>query len=554
MKKFVLLVTTIFLANAAVFAESNSENIKSWQADKFGLFIHWGPVSLKATEISWSRQTDPDKQRLQVWKNLYGSIPAEEYDNLYKNFNPVQFDPQQWVQIAKDAGMKYIVFTTKHHDGFCNFDSKYTDYKITSPQSPYGKDIVKQLADACHKAGLKLGFYYSQPDWHNPDYFNGDRHEKYVEYLHNQVRELCTNYGKLDIIWFDGLDVPEKEWKSDELLKMIRQLQPGIIINNRTGLPADFDTPEQVVGGFQNNRPWESCMTIGTSWSYKVDDNIKSKKECIQTLVKVVGGDGNLLFNVGPMPDGRIEPQQVERLREMGDWLKKYGKSIYDTKGGPFKPGEYGVSTHKGNIIYLHVTNWFGENLTLPAIGKKIKKVEVLTGGKAEISQTQDSIKIKLPLKYQQSVDTIIQLTLDGNAAEITPVNVPSQSVASHKPVEASNVYQNDIKYDAQKAIDDDMTTRWATDDATKQAWLEIDLQQPTEISSALIIQECGQRIKKYQLEKFTDDKWESFYYSDNVQMENAVKFEPVTVTRIRLNILEAVEGPTIAEFRIFVP
>lgn len=554
MKKCILLIVIIFLAATITAAESNSNSIKSWQADKFGLFIHWGPVSLAGEEISWSRQTDPNKQSLQVWQNLHGAIPAEEYDNLYTKFNPVQFDADQWVQIAKDAGMKYLVFTTKHHDGFCNFDSKYTDYKITSPLSPYGKDIVKQLADACHKAGLKLGFYYSQPDWHHPDYSNGDRHEKYVEYLHNQVRELCTNYGKLDIIWFDGLDVPGKEWKSDELLKMIRQLQPGIIINNRAGLPADFETPEQVVGGFQTDQPWESCMTIGTSWSYKINDKIKSKKECIQTLIKVVGGDGNLLFNVGPMPDGRIEPGQVERLREMGDWLKKYGQSIYNTNAGPFKPGKYGVSTHRENVIYLHVLNFTGEKLNLPAIDKKIKKTEILTGGKADISQTEDGIQITLPLKYQQDVDTIIKLTLAGSAEKITPVNVPSQSITFNKPVQASNFYQNNNDYNAQKAVDDDMTTRWATDDGAKQAWLEIDMQEPTKISSALIVQECGQRIQKYQLERFTDNKWESFYYCDNVQMENSIKFEPITTTRIRLNILEATQGPTIAEFQVFRP
>ena len=547
-------MSVIFLVTATSFAESNSKSIKSWQADKFGLFIHWGPISLKGTEISWSRKTDPNGQGSQMWKCIHGIIPAKEYDNLYKKFNPLQFDAQQWVQIAKDAGMKYIVFTTKHHDGFCNFDSKYTDYEITNSQSPYRKDIVKQLADACHKAGLKLGFYYSQPDWHHPDFFNGDRHEKYVEYFHNQVRELCTNYGKLDIIWFDGLGVPAKDWHAEKLLKIIRELQPGIMINNRAGLPADFGTPEQTIGGFQNDRSWESCITIGDQWSYKPNDNMKSKRQCIQTLVKVVGGDGNLLFNVGPMPDGRIEPRQVERLKEMGDWLKKYGKSIYNTRGGPFKPGKYGASTHKGNVIYLHVLNWTGGNLILPAIGRKIKKAKVLTGGKVDICQGKNGIKITLPLKYQQYVDTIIKLTLDGNAEKIAPVDVPSQSIAFNKPAKASNFHQNDSKYSPQKAIDDDMETRWATDVGTKQAWLEIDLEKPTKISSALIIQECGHRIKKYQLEKFTDDKWESFYYSDNVQKENFTEFEPITVTRIRLNILEATEGPTISEFQVFAP
>ncbi|UCE47268.1 MAG: alpha-L-fucosidase, partial [Phycisphaerales bacterium] len=341
-----LLLMTCFLpagrieaGDAKEYLNAGEKHIQAWRKMKFGLFIHWGPVSLKGTEIGWSRGGE------RRGRTGTGSIPVEVYDNLYKEFNPIKFDADEWVQVAKDAGMKYLVFTSKHHDGFSMFDSKVTDYKISN--SPFKRDVVRELADACHKAGLKLGYYYSPVDWYHPDY-RTENHDRYIEFMHAQLREICSNYGRIDIIWFDGLGGSAKDWDSENLFKMIRRLQPHVIVNNRAGLPGDHDTPEQRIGKFQNDRPWETCMTICRQWAWKPNDQMKSLKQCIDTLVRVVGGDGNLLFNVGPMPDGRIEPRQVERLREMGVWLEKYGQSIYATRGGPFKPGLWGASTHKG--------------------------------------------------------------------------------------------------------------------------------------------------------------------------------------------------------------
>lgn len=399
---------------SADFLKADKQDIQQWQEMKFGLFIHWGPVSLKGTEIGWSRGGE---RRGRDDKST-GSIQVEIYDNLYKQFNPVKFNADEWVQIAKDAGMKYLVFTSKHHDGFSMFDSKLTDYKITN--SPFKRDVVKELADACHKAGLKLGFYYSPPDWYHPDY-RTENHTRYIKFLHGQLREICSNYGKIDIIWFDGLGGKAEDWDSENLFKMIRHLQPHIIINDRAGLPGDHDTPEQRIGRFQNDRPWETCMTICQQWAWKPDDLMKSLKQCIDTLVRVVGGDGNLLFNVGPMPDGRIEPRQVARLKEMGDWLDKYGLSIYATRGGPFKPGDWGASTYKGNTIYVHVLNWDEGTLTLPPIPKKIIASSVMTGGAATVRQTEQAVEISVPMAYREELDTIIVLQLDGPADGITP-------------------------------------------------------------------------------------------------------------------------------------
>jgi len=407
--------------------EERDARLQWWREARFGMFIHWGPVSLKGTEIGWSRGGE------RRGTGGTGEIPVEEYDTLYKKFNPVQFDANEWVRIAKDAGMKYLVFTTKHHDGFVNFDSKLTDYKIASPESPFRRDVVAELAKACHEGGLGLGFYYSPPDWHHPDY-RTENHERYIRYLRGQIEELCSNYGKVDIIWFDGLGGKAEDWDSPRLFELIRKLQPQAVINNRAGLPGDFDTPEQQIGSFQTDRPWETCMTVCQQWAWKPKDEMKSLKQCLQTLVRVAGGDGNLLFNVGPMPDGKIEPRQVERLREMGDWLKIYGHSIYKTRGGPIKPGRWGASTHKDNRIYLHVLDWQGgETLTLPRLGKKIVHSSILTGGEVKVDETENGVAVAVPAQHQRDVDTIVVLDLSGPASEIEPVAVPSESTASGK-------------------------------------------------------------------------------------------------------------------------
>lgn len=387
--------------------QASDRDMEWWREARFGLFVHWGPVSLKGTEIGWSRGGE------RRGRSGKGEIPVEVYDNLYREFNPTQFNADEWVAVAKAAGMKYLVFTTKHHDGFCEFDSQLTDYKVT--RSPFGRDVVKELADACHEAGLKLGFYYSPPDWHHPDY-RTPNHARYVDYMHGQLRELCSNYGKVDIIWFDGLGGNAQDWDSENLFRKIRQLQPHVLINNRAGLPGDWDTPEQQVGKYQTNRAWESCITICNQWAWKPNDPMKTLTQCLHTLIRCAGGDGNLLFNVGPMPTGEIESRQVERLREMGQWLRQYGDSIYGTRGGPFRPGDWGASTSKGKKIYLHIFKGDTERLALPALEKRIVRVQVLTGGNATVTQTSEGTLVTVPQAHRQEIDTIVVLELDGLA------------------------------------------------------------------------------------------------------------------------------------------
>jgi len=530
---------------------------------RFGLFIHWGPVSLKGTEIGWSR----DNQ-----------VPVKEYDNLYKQFNPIKFIAAEWVTIAKQAGMKYLVITAKHHDGFCLWNSKYTDYDIAS--TPFARDVIKELAAECRRQDIVFCTYYSILDWHHPHYLPQSHggpgqplaedqkpdFDTYVTYMKNQLRELVQDYGPLGILWFDG--EWEDTWNSQrgrDLYKYVRSLQRNIIINNRVGkgrdgmagttqtseYAGDYDTPEQQIGKFQIDRPWETCMTICEQWAWKPDDQMKSLKQCIQTLVKTVGGDGNFLFNVGPMPDGRIEPRQASRLREMGQWLEKYGLSIYDTRGGPFKPGPWGVSTYANNRIYLHVLAWDGQELTLPPIDKKIVHSSLLTGGRLELKQTKKDIVVTVGQDDQMEIDTIVVLELDGPAAEIAPVSLPSLSLAFKKPAQASNVHGNMQQYGPMMAFDDDDDTRWATDAGTDKAWLEVDLGEPHTINKAVICEAYAGRVRKFELQYKVDDAWQSFYQGTTLSERTVLTFSPITARHVRLNILQAAEGPTIWEFQL---
>ena len=521
-----------------------------WREARFGMFIHWGPVSLSGTELSWSR----GGERRGVGGT--GEVPVDIYDNLYKRFNPTEFNADEWVALAQAAGMKYLVFTTRHHDGFSLFDTQFSDYKVTSPECPFRRDVVKELADACHRAGLRLGFYYSQPDWHHPDY-RTENHPRFLKYLHGQVRELCTNYGKLDILWFDGLRGTAEDWDAHNLLQMARQLQPGILINDRCGLPADFATPEQRIGRFCNDRPWESCITLGQQWSWKPDDQIKSLSECINLLVRCAGGDGNLLLNVGPMPDGRIEPRQADRLREIGQWLRRHGATIYGTRGGPYRPDRWGACTNRGSTVYLHVLDGTRQTLELPALPVKIISSRMLTGGDVEVTQNAERLQIILgkPADPEQ-IDRIVVLELERPAAEVAPLSgrLPSRSLARGRPATASNVYRGMPEFGPDKAFDDDHDTRWATDDGTHAAWLQVDLGSPQAIGQAVICEEYAPRVQKFELQYQDGPGWKTLAAGERIGSELRLSFAPVTAQVVRLNILSSTEGPTLSEFEILPP
>ncbi len=520
------------------------ERMAWWGEARFGLFIHWGPVSLKGTEIGWSRGGE---------RRGYGSkgnqIPAEIYDGLYRQFNPTNFNARQWVEIAQAAGMRYLVFTSRHHDGFSMFDTRASDYRITHPDSPFGRDVVKELADACHRADLRFGLYYSQPDWHHPDAFTPDRHDRYLAYLKQQVTELCSQYGRLDILWFDGLGKAARDYDGDGLVQIIRERQPRIIINNRTGRPEDHDTPEQRVGKYQDDRPWESCITICRQWAWKPDDDMKSLKECLQTLVLCAGGDGNLLFNVGPMPDGRIEPRQVERLKEMGAWLAQNGASIYGTRGGPWKPTKAAASTRTGQTVFLHVLRWDADHVSLPDLPRKVTRASLLHGAPVDVRQADGQLTVQVPPAARDAVDTIVRLELDGSAMDL-----PVVALAPTVTTLASNVYQKQTHdYGPEMAWDRDSETRWATDSGTRQAWISVDLRQPRTIQRVRIEEAIAERVQRFEFQYRAGDAWKTALTGQKIGPWFQRTLEPaVTAQEFRLNILDATDGPTISEIELF--
>jgi len=543
-------------AEDTAYLNANPKSLEWFRQARFGLFVHWGPSSLTGQEISWSRggvrpgvpQNDP------TWGDISNSqrigVPSEEYDNLYRRFNPVKFDARKWVALAKAAGMRYVVFTSKHHDGFCMFNSQLTDFDIMS--SPYGQDICKELADACHAAHIPLGWYYSPPDWHQPDYYT-ENHDRYIRYFHNQIRELLSNYGKIGIMWFDGLFCTGDKLDSNTLYKMIRKLQPGILINNRLApLPGDYDTPEQSVGRFQDQRAWESCITIGDQWGYRPNENIKSLKKCIQTLVRCACGDGNLLFNVGPNPFGEIEPEQAKRLEEMGKWLKRYGESIYGTRGGPYILGQIGGSTRDRKTIYIHVLDWRAGVLTLPPIPAKVKRCKALTGGTVHYSQDDDGIRISINEDARNDIDTIIVLELDRPASEIKPVRQIDGILSMGKPARASNVFSGAADYGPGKAFDGNEGTRWATDGGVTAAWLEVDLEKPMAFRR-VFISEAFNRVQEFQLlcRDSETEEWRTFHEGTTIGVDLNLDVDTVIARHVRLNITKASDSPTIWEFQV---
>jgi len=404
------------------FDFAKPEDIQWWLDAKFGLFVHWGPCTLIGAEIGWARggTRGPEADG--------HSVPVEIYDNLYKWFNPTRFNADEWVEFAKNAGQKYLVMVTKHHDGFCLWDTKTTDYNIMN--TPFKRDVVKELAQACEKGGIKFGVYFSQRDWYNKDYFT-ENHNRYVEYMTEQVRELLTNYGKISILWFDAwypsIFEPE-HWDAVNVHKMVRELQPGIIINNRCSLPGDYDTPEGVIGSFQINRPWETTTSSFNSWSWNpnINDTIKSFKECIDTLIGCTIGGGNLLFNVGPRSDGEIELIHKQRFEQIGAWLKKYGESVYGTRGGPFKADAWGGFACKNNSIFIHILhpNYLPSDdeavyIDMSELQNNVADCKMLSGDGGTYIANKKCVKVKkIGL---DEVDTIVELVCTDKVVTIMP-------------------------------------------------------------------------------------------------------------------------------------
>jgi len=425
-----------------------------WREARFGLFVHWGLYAIPAG--TWGEETSHGE-----WIRTTAHIPLAKYEEFVGRFNPTRFDPGTWVRAAKEAGMKYIVITTKHHDGFCLFDSKQTDYDVMS--TPFRRDIMKSLAEECRRQGMKMCWYYSIMDWHHPDYLPRREWEKdrsaegadsarYLRYMREQLKELVTNYGDIGVLWFDG------EWENTwnqklgrELYDYVRSLQTSIIINNRVGagrsgmqgfsqgeeFAGDFGTPEQQVPatGFPGV-DWESCMTMNDHWGYnRHDDNWKSSSDLVRMLADIASKGGNFLLNIGPTADGEFPRPSIERLHAIGKWMRVNSEAIYGTQASPFKSLAWGRCTQKkvngGTRLYLHVFDWPKDRrLVVPGILNDARKAYLLADSRRHplrVNRRDDALVIGLPSAPPDPVNSIIVLEIPGRPDVVDPPDIGSE-------------------------------------------------------------------------------------------------------------------------------
>ncbi len=444
---FMLLMVSCKQKTIDYLAESKTDKdarMEWWREARFGMFIHWGLYAVPAGE--WKGQKNHAE-----WIRESAQIPLEEYSKFVGQFNPVKFNADDWVKLAKDAGMKYIVITSKHHDGFGMFNSKQTDFDIMS--TPFKRDVMKELSKACEKQGMTFCFYHSIMDWHNDNYLprrswektrstEGADFDKYRSYLKSQLKELLTHYGKIGVLWFDG--EWENTWTSEygkDLYNYVRNLQPGIIINNRvtvgrsgmagmTGegeFSGDFGTPEQEIPATGvPGADWESCMTMNDHWGYnKNDKNFKSSTEILRMLADIASKGGNYLLNIGPTADGVFPQESIDRLKEIGKWMKTNGEAIYSTHASPFKNLPWGRCTQKkmtgSTRLYLHVFDWpTNQKLLVPGLGNKVIRAYMLSDANQEempVSTESGGITIQVPAQAPDIINSIIVLDIEGDPA-----------------------------------------------------------------------------------------------------------------------------------------
>lgn len=384
---------------------TRAERMKWWHEARFGMFIHFGVYS-SIMRHEWVMENE--------------AIPIGEYTAHAKTFKPQKSSPRDWAKLAKAAGMKYMVLTTKHHEGFCNFDTKLTDYNAVK-QGP-GCDIVAEYVEAARAEGMRVGFYYSLMDWHHPDgakcATDESARKRFVEYTHGLIRELMTNYGKISVLWYDvSWPLDAAGWESERMNKMVFELQPEIIVNNRNKLDGDFSTPEQKIVAAEAGRSWEACMTLNDSWGYqRADDNWKTSKTVIRNLISCSRDGGNYLLNIGPKPDGSIPAESVKVLSEVGKWMETSSETIHGSELCQPRRSSYASFTRKGNTLYMHIHFWPGDYVAIGGLMNKVLGARLLKTGQ-KIAYAEDGFRTiftGLPREAPDFPVTTIAIECDG--------------------------------------------------------------------------------------------------------------------------------------------
>jgi alpha-L-fucosidase len=549
-----------------VIAEKgDDERMAWWREAKFGLFIHWGVYAVP--EGKHGDRTDDDAW---IMHGLHGAnISPAEYKEYARQFNPKKYDPAAWVARAKEAGMKYIVITSKHHDGFALYPSDVTDWDVMDA-TPYGKDLLAPLVDKAKKEGLKVGFYYSHAqDWMHPGgaklgYEEGggwDEEHKgdFDAYLENialpQVKEILSRYP-LDILWWDTPTWIRGNEKRDERTKPFvdaLKLRPDIITNGRLGVEGDFNTPEQYVPRTGYEGDWETCMTMNQHWGYNAcDDDWKSSEELIHKLIDICSKGGNLLLNVGPTAEGEFPKESIERLRDMGAWMKVNGEAIYGTTRGPFTYLTWGAATRKGDLLYLHVTDWPEHHKLHVPLSSRVVSAALLTNPDEllPIKVEDRRIVIDLPGKASDPIATVIVLKLGEE-----PVAMPIASEG--KNITASSEHPRNP---ARNAMDGTRKKFWKSADTTRVSYLEFDMGKPTWIQAAGVDEEIRwpYQIQNVRLESETDKGWVELFTKKTNGRGFVKKFDPVKARRVRLYVEVDPDGaqgaPSIAEWQLYAP
>ena len=578
MKKTIFTALILLLGFQTGFSQKtlspeDKERFAWWQDARFGMFIHWGPCTLTGADISWSRGKE---------------IPTNIYDHLYQQFNPVNFDAHKWIQYAKDAGMKYIIFVAKHHDGFVMWDSKLTEYKITN--TPFKRDVLRELTDAAHEMNMPIGIYFSPGDWRDPD-CRSKTNAVFQKRMHGYLTEALSNYGKISLVWFDFDGLPNPTLP-EETYKLVRKLQPEAIINNRleaihsdeshgfVGKWGDYATPENRVGSYCNAVPWETCETMGKGWPWQIDDKPKDLKYILNVLTSCIGGNGNLLLNVGPNALGEFEPAFVARLKEIGKWIGTNNQAVYGTQGGPYIPTPEYNCTSKGNKVFIHAKKFNQDELRLPAFSGKIVTATLVDGSPVVFASDKIALTIKVPPAKQDPNITVITLEIKGNASNIAviPPFTKTKSLAYYKPAKVSSSVAPSFMHDAGAVFDDNEVTYWTPgrnplladsisgikfDDGynpknpmwLNHGWVEVDLGKPHKISHAIIKDTKGWNnnylsVTSFKIEYKKKGNWVTIV--SGTSLEKPITFPaPVEAQNIRLSV-EAPGKPAITEFQLY--
>lgn len=538
--------------------QQRDERMAWWRAARFGMFIHWGIYSVPAGTHNGKRIPNAGE-----WIMNTGKIPVAEYAAYAKQFNPVKFNAEQWVLLAKQAGQKYIVITSKHHDGFAMFGSKASAYNVVDA-TPFHRDVIGEIAEACRKHGMKLGLYYSQAqDWHHPggaamgghwDKAQDGNMDEYIDKIAvPQVREILTKYGKIAVLWWDT-PADMTRARAEKFLPLLK-LQPGIITNNRLGggFDGDLSTPEQFIPATGiPGKDWEVCMTMNNTWGYvSYDNDWKSTQVLIRNLADIAGKGGNFLLNVGPTSEGLIPQASVERLRAIGAWMKVNGLSIYGTTAGPFSYLKWGRATRKGNTLYLHVFDWPSNRILSVPLENKVTRAYLLADPsvklaviKAARSGEKERMAIGVPAKAPDPYDSVIALEIEGSPAAVPP---PSLG----RPGSASSSF--DANSGPGKAFDGNPDTHWKAAAGAKTAWLEVSFEKPARIGHVDLVEGWDREsfTRKFRLEYQENGQWRTALEGTRIGRGLSRSFAPVTARVFRLNIVEATGAPQIEEMQL---